>query len=258
MAHYTSIASLPKLIPSGAKGIESLWATPVQFLNDREELSHGLQVLDSVANMKPRSSEFVRGVIVELLKTQGSVESDAFQVSFSAEHDDLGQWRGYASDGMGCSVVCSLGDLDRIGDIRGFVIYGDKKQKAFAYKVLSKLRKNDARDEVKKALVAAASFMKHRGFESEQEYRILKFCSPGDVLFRESRGRLVPYCDIVDLAKASLVPTKVIIGPGWQLSRLSGDEFYRHHLTSGVSRLLELRNLPLVPIEPSSIPYDPR
>lgn len=55
VAHYTRIGTLIHFIGRGVPGWVSARATPVQFLNDRMELSLGLEVLRDVASRKPRS-----------------------------------------------------------------------------------------------------------------------------------------------------------------------------------------------------------
>jgi len=51
---------------------------------------------------------------------------------------------------------------------------------------------------------------------------------------------------------------RIIIGPGWQLSRLGSTELSRNHIVQGIDRLLTARGLYNVLIESSTIPYDPK
>jgi hypothetical protein len=69
------------------------------------ELTLGLEVLNEVAKRSLRAVHRIRQVIGYLLATAGRMETDAFQMSFSGNPDELGQWRGYAANGMGCSIV---------------------------------------------------------------------------------------------------------------------------------------------------------
>ena len=105
IAHYTRISNLTRFIKQPTPGWSSAWATPVQFLNDRAELTLGLDVLLSVANQPPHTSRRVVDEIIYLQDTLGSQDTDAFQMSFSGNPDELGQWRGYAANGLGCSVT---------------------------------------------------------------------------------------------------------------------------------------------------------
>ena len=63
VAHYTRIGTLGYFIPEGASGWASAWATPVQFLNDRMELSLGLEVLRDVADGTSRSGRNAQSII---------------------------------------------------------------------------------------------------------------------------------------------------------------------------------------------------
>lgn len=257
VAHYTRIGTLNCLFPSYGNGWTSARSSPVQFLNDRMELELGLRVLLDASEKKPQSRYMVRNAIRGLLDLPGGLTTDAFQMSFSGSTDELGQWRGYAANGMGCSVVTDAMAVKQFSDVAGWVIYDPKKQTAFANKVLKKLRGQTQPGPVQQALVAAACFMKHPGFAPEKEFRLLRFPSPTQIEFRESADRLVPYFDFLRADGASLPVTKIIIGPGWQLQNLTPQEFGRNHVVEGVRRLLEARRM-AVEVQPSSIPYDPR
>lgn len=256
VAHYTRIGNLCHFIPAGATGWASAWATPVQFLNDRMELSLGLEVLQDIANKRPQSSLTVRTKLRDLLQTQGSLEADAFQMSFSGNPDELGQWRGYASDGLGCSIVTDATAIKAVADVAGWVLYNEKPQRSFASKVLKSLRNEHDVDTIEKVLIAAASYIKQEGFRPEQEFRLLKFPRTLDIKFRETGDRLVPYIDYLDITK-SLPIHKIVIGPGWQLSTLGPVDFARNHVVQGIQRLLDARGL-TSEIKSSNIPYDPK
>lgn len=277
VAHYTKIGTLCHFISDNPPGWGSAWATPVQFLNDRKELSLGLEILSRVANQRPRSGLIVRAIIEELLTTFGDPNTDAFQMSFSGNPDELGQWRGYAANGMGCSVVTDQNRVRQVADVAGWVLYDTRKQIAFAKKVLVELQneidnyvtpqnemKNDImlQKDTKKVLIAqvlaaSACYMKHEGFRPEMEFRLLKFPDSIAAEFRESGDRLVPYIDYLKGA-SSLPVEKILIGPGWQLSDCSPAEFQRNHVVQGVKRLLTARGLHNTEIVSSRIPYDPK
>jgi hypothetical protein len=99
--------------------------------------------------------------------------------------------------------------------------------------------------------------MKHEGFRQEQEFRVLVFPAVGDIEFREIGDRLVPFVDYLR-GRAPLPIHEVLIGPGWQLSRLASTELARSHVVQGIYRLLSARGLDDTAVELSSIPYDPR
>lgn len=187
-------------------------------------------------------------------------------MSFSGNPDELGQWRGYAANGMGCCLVTDTQEVARVADVAGWVLYGQREQGRFAHEILVKLYLEKDQDVIGQTLVAAASFMKHKGFQPEKEYRLLKFPEDSQIHFRETGDRLVPYMDFLKITPPpSPLPSplplkvqKILIGPGWQLSRLSGNDFTRHHVVQGIQRLLDLRGLHQTDIESSQIPYDPK
>lgn len=258
VAHYTRIGTLCHFIPSGSHEWVSAWATPVQFLNDRMELALGLEVLKEVSNQPPISGKVVRAIIDQLLTTSGRLETDAYQMSFSGNADELGQWRGYASNGMGCAVVTSALAVQKVADIAGWVVYSPKNQRAFAYKILNDLRREKDRIVIEKMLIAAACYMKHDGFRPEKEFRMIVFPDSGSIKFREAGDRLVPYVDYLD-DKKSLRVNRIVIGPGWQLAGLPAEDLMKHHVVQGIHRLLSARGLDaIVSIQSSSIPYDPK
>lgn len=191
-----------------------------------------------------------------MLNQPGRLSTDAFQMSFSGDPDELGQWRGYASNGMGCSVVTDAIAVKNVADVAGWVIYKERDQRAFAYKVLAKLRKERDLSFIQQVLVAAASYMKHPGFESEKEFRLLQFPASSQVEFKETANRLVPFFDFLGGVRA-LPISQIFVGPGWQLRRLKPEEFGRNHVVEGIRRLLEARSM-IVDVLPSEIPYDPQ
>ncbi len=101
-------------------------------------------------------------------------------MSFSGDPDELGRWRGYASNGMGCSIVTDAVAVKNVADLAGWVLYERGQQEVFASRVLSRLQSEKDNAVIEKALVAAASCMKHEGFKPEKEFRLLKFPGVSD------------------------------------------------------------------------------
>ena len=263
VAHYTRIGNLSHFLAENpSPGWVSAWATPVQFLNDRQELSLGLDQMQRSADRSPKASVLIRSVLAGLRTTLGGLGTDAYQMSFSGDPDELGQWRGYASNGMGCCLVSDTQEVARVADVAGWVLYDQREQGRFARRILGGLHLEKDQDVIGQTLVAAASFMKHRGFRPEKEYRLLKFPEASEIRFRETGDRLVPYMDFLKKtplpSPSPLKVRKILIGPGWQLSRLSGNDFTRHHVVQGIQRLLDLCGLHQTDIESSQIPYDPK
>lgn len=268
VAHYTRIATLREIL-KGPRGWTSAWATPVQFLNDRKELVLGLEMLrDAIKAIAPQNSRLITA-FDGLNDTEGTLSTDAFQMSFSGNQDELGQWRGYAANGMGCSIVTDTMAVHAVSDVSGWVLYDRTEQQSFAKDVVTGLKGNTDVQTIARVLVAASCFMKHPGFSPEAEYRLIRFVEsppPGTnspVEFHETGHRIVPHLDylkhpLAGSAPACLPVRTIRIGPGWQLSDLPPSDFAKHFVVQGITRLLEVRQIVGTDIEPSAIPYDPR
>lgn len=272
VGHYTKLENLPHLFgvsrpvppvftrdkePEESQNIGwvSAWGTPVQFLNDRNELDLGLQIMLDAAENEDLPAKLVLEVFKDV---PGSLPLDVFQLSFSASTDDLGQWRGYGDDGFGCSIVVSTDELQNVGDAAGWVIYDKSEQESFAREVLSAIRSTTDVDLMMKAILLAASFMKHPSFIPEREFRVARFWTSEEVGIRSVGRRLAPYIDLLRSRGVILRPTRLILGPSWQLATLTKEDRLRNHVFQGVSRLLRLSGLDDTLIDVSDGLYDPR
>lgn len=276
VAHYTPLSNLPNLFGVSNRaqtitqdgegnrtsvnlGLCSLWATPVQFLNDRDELALGLKILlDSCESGDSDARDLIEG----FLPTPGDISTDVFQVSFSGKPDDLGQWRGYGDDGHGCSIVVDSDQLEQLGNAANWVIYDEADQKEFARKVLQGLRDRSSRADkpfVLQVLLAAACFMKNEAFSVEEEFRVIRFCSLSEARVPAVGKRLAPYVDVVELTQNRPKPKGIYIGPAWQLADLDPEDQTRHHVYQGVMRTLALCGLDsVISVKVSRGRYDPR
>lgn len=293
VAHYTDFGALTYIVgghgqPSAAVdatssgGLRSLWATPVHLLNDREDLWLGLDELRQAVDRHGHAGEMVDDV--DKMLSMASMwwyepEYDPYQISFSGDTDDLGQWRGYAENGRGCALVVRTADLRRLADVAGAVVYDKDQQQRFADSVIDKAIahwRSWTTIDRGRYLAAAACYMKNAGFRSEREFRMLFFADHQKIgrraRFRGRGSRVLPYIDVLDGLEGGAVQPpaleQVILGPGCQLPRPAGDgpleteqeerHFRRDPTVLGVRRLLQANGLHGVPVVPSRIPYDPR
>lgn len=98
--HYTSVAAL---IPIATA--DELWLSDATFLNDRAEIGHGVAVAAARlrAAQDDEADDRVRAMLAEAAGLLASEPRPPVYVCcFSAEQDDLGQWRGY---GRGAPVA---------------------------------------------------------------------------------------------------------------------------------------------------------
>ena len=265
IAHYSRLETLLHVIRPG--GIGSFWATGLRYLNDRQELLHGLSVFRASS-----PSNTISQALDQLEEAP-----DVYQVSFSGAPDELGQWRGYANNGIGCSIAVERKGVYAAASVAGWVIYDEKKQRAFAKKVLKALSGPNAvkdPDLLGNYLLAAAAFMKDEGFSPEKEYRLLVIPGSGESYHSRPMGdRIAPYVDVFepliphpgkavpDSARtfpSTITVNRILLGPGWQLSGLDKGALAQHHVARGVARHLEKFGLDTVDVVSSRIPYDPR
>lgn len=111
--HYTDDRGLAGILEDG-----TIRLCDVFHQNDPSELQHGLStasvaIRSRISDDKPELVRFESGF--ERFRKNGGVESSAhyFVCSFSAESDDLGQWRAYANDGHGFALGFATDVLEK-------------------------------------------------------------------------------------------------------------------------------------------------
>ena len=260
VGHYTKIGTLPFLLrePGTALGKEwnSARATGVRFLNDRQEFVLGHKEFVQAAKLRTVSPG-IQTEINNLVGMASGSGQDVYSISFSGACDELGQWRGYADGGFGCCVVTDTQDVHKAADVAGWTFYKPSDRRKFANEVIDLLAGLSDPVAIRKTLQAAASFMKHEGFQPEKEFRLLVFEEKRKIEFRESTQRVVPFTDVLSDNQLELPVKKVVVGPGWQISSLSPGAQLGHHVISGIQRLLMAR-CRIWDVVPSKIPFDPR
>jgi hypothetical protein len=103
--HYTNDAGLKGIIENG-----TLWFTDIFGLNDPSELRHGFRIAIDILKSRtsaarPEISTFAS--LLERFDVDRGIEQAGhfFICSFSADGDDLGQWRAYADNGRGYALA---------------------------------------------------------------------------------------------------------------------------------------------------------
>ena len=94
--HYTDWDALSKI--SCKDGV--WWASRAAFLNDAQELAHGLQLLQE--RLKTLPYDATKEVVASLEKNIH--ESETYIISFSGAFDDLSQWRAYGGSELSVSI----------------------------------------------------------------------------------------------------------------------------------------------------------
>lgn len=216
--HYTRHEGL-----IGIASSKHIWASDLRYLNDREELEHGLQILEAaihrarIAGQLDGSHEpFDWNEMYDLRGPGGP--GGIFAACFSARPDDLNQWRAYCPAGGYCLGFDAKLFERAIGDDGSLVrvMYGDEEKNSFAdslvrialrewrrtKKLLRKEREREQeylREGIEDVFLSVASMMKHRSFASEEEWRFIAGGHLSDsslVRYRAGLSTVVPYISI--------------------------------------------------------------
>lgn len=226
--HYTDLNGLKGIVEN-----KSLWATSLQFLNDSEELLHGMEC---IKNALPKFEEKIpspdiESIIHALERYSKRYLKNAYNISFCRDPELLSQWRGYANKQGVClefdrdELLTSL-DLECCKYEHDDVIYCAKGASANAESQLRELfdslalahKSNHFEDYKKLNAIQYASraipFFKNIAFSEEKEYRIVVYPFHGlhEVKFRVSEQGLIPYVELAAKEKTIGENNKVRFG----------------------------------------------
>ena len=266
--HYTTPAGLIGILKT-----KSLWATHVDFLNDRREAKHFESLVRETAKSMAASLAPDSNAAKWLSQMADAIDRSNrknYICSFSADCDRLSQWRAYASGG-GYALGISLDQLRSIaGRNSGRLvrcIYDADIQKQISKEICESFLKNiETRGTVADYCSSFGAFVsafspgfKHSSFEEENEWRLYLWGiddSDENVRFRPGRnGGLTPYFrlglvtdDLPDLVRENENGRlKVMVGPA------SGDQVRREL----AARMLVSRFAKGADVGLSSSPYVP-
>lgn len=234
--HYTSLEGFMGIINSRA-----VWMTEFSYLNDRREVSYGLELLlDTVRHIleSERDSD-VQGLLSAWCERLAGVPNRVCITSFSADGDSLSQWRAYGPIAVGFPVrplslhvdQASLQPVkyDPEAQRKLVKIYVHHLMAAFIADLRGgRLTRNPELYHKSDRLLELAVFFKDPAFRTENEYRLAYIDYP-EVLesvglesplksFRAAKGRIVPYVPSTDVLpsehrKFELEISEVILGP---------------------------------------------
>lgn len=211
--HYTALASLDTIL---TKDGVKLWATRYGFLNDKREFVWANQVIQPELKKIAEQNG-------EVFDSEHRVHP--YTVSFAELENDMTMWRLYGNDGKG---VCLSFDINEM-DIRPensmahmAVVYTDEKNIRETIELAHRIYQQEyANERIADNYREIATFIKHKDYEAEKEYRVVKFVYDGfsidgatglikdydefsdEVEFRKRGDTLVPYIELT-FPKASL------------------------------------------------------
>lgn len=236
--HYTNAAGLIGIVNS-----KKLWATKIQYLDDRSELNHAFSVTKSIIYKvkKEIDNELVKKFLEKISEDFERVERvNIFVFSFSYACDLLSQWRAYSPDG-GYALGFDPRVIEKLAEAQGFkfvrCVYDEKQQENIVEKILrnysssflEKLNRTKGTDETDKLikdtswqvvvkLTSVSPTFKHPSFMEEQECRLiseLKASNDKAINCRNKGNLIIPHYEF-DLEKSAIKfkVEEIMVGPG--------------------------------------------
>lgn len=232
--HYTTSAGLIGILKS-----KKIWASEIRFLNDMQEFSRALELLQELNRSilaESGRSPSPSTQLSRLLNLPKHLITGLFVTSFSEEGNSLGQWRGYCPKG-GFSVGFNADYIRRTFEPKK-CIYDIDEQKTFlstqfvsalqeihelmAGKSVNALSEKEIShmiweyeskfESIVDLMKQYAPIIKHHKFSEEKEWRIVKAVDIKDesVEFRAGQYQPIPYISLdIDIQEIE----QIVIGP---------------------------------------------
>jgi len=279
LTHYTTLDGFMGIVKD-----QEIWASEATFLNDRQEIAHGLEGAKEFLCKITSDPEIAEKIILSLdlgttVKVEKLTESakklldniedgeipSVYVACFSEENDSLSQWRAYGKQ-QGIAITLETDGFqtkNRLEHARLIsVAYCDKVEGDFFHKDLIKELQNYAylhalgfpdENEVKNLEIFLYSLIakfKHQGFEKEAEWRVVSM-NEDRIHFRNVGNHLIPYVPLKN-GDQPLPIAKVMIGPGHDqnLTMRSVKKFLQTYGSKSSQG-----NISDIPVEISKIPY---
>jgi hypothetical protein len=239
LSHYTSLDGFRSIIEHS-----ELWASNISFLNDRQEMSFGLDVardfIENISN-KPENKKY-KG---RLKFVPSATLPDVYACCFCKEPDMLSQWRGYGSATQSVSIQFDANGLREISEFLKHriveIVYGRQNSFSFLQNTLGKkpdlyfeffeeLMGSDPNEAISDIIYQLAPVFKNEHFREEREWRIVSGVSNNhEVRHRVRDNVIIPYIRLH--ATDGLPIVKVTIGPGkdTDLTIRSVESFLKSH-----------------------------
>jgi hypothetical protein len=227
--HYTSHVHLKSILETGI-----IWATSIVHLNDSSEFYHAIDSAEKIIKetnpskeLGHRTGQSYKDEVLSLLLMLNNDRHKLlpYYIScFSEDGNSLDLWRAYCHEGSGYSIGYDWNENKDDTLIIGKCIYDDAEKESlinerFNHFSSINIEKLKPKVELLKSLysinltnenkIRAFSFyidlmeysvlFKDSAFESEAEYRIIKFSSTekkSDLKFRAGNHLLIPYKEI--------------------------------------------------------------
>ena len=232
--HYCDGNAAMAIITTG-----KLRATNAEYMNDANELKHGVGIFDQAleARIASESTDYLKKILIEAHEElQKGWEQEIYCTCFSHGQDKLSQWRGYAGYGQGYAIGFNPIKLSKqmkcAYDGGPFDVSYDKNTKEQIAKTIVdsvcnyflRLFKPDGVIANKDVLLGSlfvqilvySMKMKESGFNEEDEFRFIFSREKSDpatsVEIRERNGLLIPFIEIESVS-GRLPIEEIVMGP---------------------------------------------
>lgn len=258
--HYTDLNGFIGIIGKG-----QLWASNVAFLNDREELEHGIKCAEKVLTgilKDEKLSAWEEPIREAVTSVKDGLMPNTYATCFCTKSDLLSQWRGYGGQKQGVGLTFDIEGLRAILTGKSSyltpVSYGVNPAKraikeglrdhlnGIAAELLSGLGDIEKADEAFRALCKLIPRFKHIGFEPESEWRIVvqQDTVRDTVQYRAAGNVIVPYITVG--TEGGKLPIKAVkIGPGSDMELTA----------KSVRQFLRAKGYGDIPVEISRVPF---
>ncbi|BAX80982.1 DUF2971 domain-containing protein [Labilibaculum antarcticum] len=222
--HYTTMGTLQSILNNvKEKGTLILRGTHVEYLNDETEYVFACGILegmlkDYVNIMDPTDKK-------DLLKYMNSkkfeyigslITGKPYVTSLSENHDNLPMWNTYGDNGRGVAIGIKKETIANLNASWVKCSYDKESFKSYMSMFIKDLYEKISfvdgftYEDPDFLLGILYTSIKHFAYEYENEWRIVKCASNGDVKHQENKGILKPYIDH-SFEKEAL--KEIIIGP---------------------------------------------
>ena len=223
--HYTTMGTLQSILNNvKEKGTLILRGTHVEYLNDETEyvlacrlLTDMLKEYANTMDTADRKGIF-KNMNAKMFDKIGSLlTGKPYVTSLSENHDNLPMWNTYGDNGRGVTIGIKKESIVNFDASLVRCSYYEESFKLYMnpfikklYKGLSFTGNRYSYEDPDFYLGILYTLIKHFAYEYENEWRIVKCASNGDVKYQERNGLLKPYIEHT-FEKDAL--KEIIIGP---------------------------------------------
>lgn len=250
LSHYTDLPGLIGIVDQGV-----IRASNVAYLNDREELLHGVRcarkALDRIVGSS-RLAGWAEPIETVVAQIESGRMPDTYAACFCEKADLLSQWRGYGGGEQGVAIQFSRAGLEELAGAKGRylapveygVVTARSRINAELKVRLAELSDEAPEGEVYHLLSALIPRFKHIGFKGELEWRLVAQHETlhEAVKFRARRNVILPYIEIGGPdGRLPIRAVKIGPGPDVELTRKSVKQYLER---KGYEVRIDISNVP--------------